>query len=95
MLKLSRNRITADLAMPKLEPFQFWGVIRAMGEEDNLRAWVDGVEDPIERAFLSATLDYTKWFVWGHPFIAAAQDALGISDQELRDLWLWGASIKA
>lgn len=95
MLQLSRDRIVADRAMPNLEPFQFWGVIRTMGEESNLRAWVDNVEDPTERAFLSATLDYTKWFEWGHPFIDAAQEALGISDEELRDLWLWAASVKA
>lgn len=94
-MQLSKSQIAADMVMPDLEPFQFWGAIRAIGEDENLRAWVAGTEDPVERAFLSATVDYTKWFEWNHPFIKAAQVALGIEDDELRDLWLWAASIRA
>ena len=87
--------IEYEKPMPRLEPFQFWGVIRSIGEEENLRNWINSIEDPVERAFLSATLDFTKWFEWGHPFISAAQQALNIDDQELKDLWLWGASVEA
>ncbi len=94
MLQLSKSQIAADRAMPNLEPFQFWGAIRAIGEDENLRDWVTGTEDPVERAFLSATLDYAKWFEWDHPLIKAAQAALDINDDELRDLWLWAASIQ-
>ena len=77
---------------PNLEPDQFWGVLRATGYEQPLRAWIAGIEDPVQRAFVSAKLEFAKYFERDHPLIEDAGLALGIAETELDDLWQYGAS---
>lgn len=77
--------------LPNLEPDQFWGVLRATGYEQPLRDWIATIADPAERGFVSAKLEFAKFFERDHPLIEAAQVALGISDGELDALWQYGA----
>ncbi|HWJ89106.1 MAG TPA: hypothetical protein VNS12_13645 [Pelagibacterium sp.] len=77
---------------PNLEPDQFWGVLRATGYEQPLRAWIDAIEDPVQRGFVSAKLEFAKHFERDHPLIEEARLALDIPELELDDLWKYGAS---
>ena len=76
---------------PNLEPDQFWGVLRATGYEQPLLDWIAGIEDPVQRAFVSAKLEFAKYFERDHPLIEEAILALGITTTELDDLWKFGA----
>lgn len=77
---------------PNLEPDQFWGVLRATGYEQPLRAWIEAIEDPVHRGFISAKLEFAKHFERDHPLIEEARLALGIPEVEMDDLWKYGAS---
>lgn len=77
---------------PNLEPDQFWGVLRATGYEQPLRDWIAAIEDPIQRGFVSAKLEFAKYFERDHPLVEEARLALGVSELELDDLWKFGAS---
>ena len=77
---------------PNLEPDQFWGVLRATGYEQPLRDWIAAIEDPIQRGFVSAKLEFAKHFERDHPLIEEARLALGIDETELDDLWKFGAN---
>lgn len=77
---------------PDLEPDQFWGVLRATGYEQPLRDWIAAIEDPIQRGFVSAKLEFAKYFERDHPLVEEARLALGVSEIELDDLWKFGAS---
>ncbi len=72
---------------PNLEPDQFWGVLRATGYEQPLLDWIAGIEDPVQRAFVSAKLEFAKYFERDHPLIEEARLALGLTETELDDLW--------
>ncbi len=77
---------------PDLEPDEFWGVLRATGYEQPLRDWIAAIEDPIQRGFVSAKLEFAKYFERDHPLVEEARLALGVSEIELDDLWKFGAS---
>ncbi|WMT90173.1 hypothetical protein [Pelagibacterium sp. H642] len=77
---------------PNLEPDQFWGVLRATDYEQPLLDWIAAIEDPVQRAFVSAKLEFAKYFERDHPLIEDARVALGIPKAELDDLWKFGAS---
>lgn len=94
-----RNPHTA----PHLEPDQFWFVVRASGYYQELLDWVDKHKhptindeenpdyDPVFWAGASSKLEYAKFFERDHPLVEAAREALGISPEELDDLWRFGA----
>jgi hypothetical protein len=84
---------------PNLEPDQFWFVVRASGHEQELRDWVASLNDPespnhdpMAWAVASAKLDFAKFFERDHPLVEAARHALGMTAQQLDDLWKFAAS---
>ena len=84
---------------PNLEPDQFWFVVRASGHEQELRDWVASLNnpeslnyDPMAWAVASAKLDFAKFFERDHPLVEAAREALGMTTQQLDDLWKFAAS---
>lgn len=84
--------------LPNLEPDQFWFVVRAAGYHETLLAWVAALNDPesptydpVEWAQASAKLEYAKHFERDHPLVEAARLALGMTPEELDDLWLYAA----
>lgn len=83
---------------PNLEPDQFWFVVRASGHEQELRDWVASLNDPgspnhdpMAWAVASAKLDFAKFFERDHPLVEAARQALGMSVEQLDDLWKYAA----
>lgn len=77
-------------AFPNLQPDQFWGVLRATGLEQGVRDWIETIEDPVTRGFVSAKLEFATFFERDHPLIEEARVALGMSGVELDALWLLG-----
>lgn len=84
---------------PNLEPDQFWFVVRLTGHEQELRDWVASLNDPLSPnydpvawAAASAKLDFAKYFERDHPLVEAAREALGMSVEQLDDLWKYAAS---
>ena len=83
---------------PDLEPDQFWFGLRVSGHEDDLRAWVDSLNDPespeydpVAWAAASAKLEFAKYFERDHPLVEAARQAIGMSEVELDALWQYAA----
>lgn len=76
-----------------LKPYQFWGAVRATGNEPALRDWVTAIGDPVQEGIASAMLEFSLEFRRDHPLIEAARLHLEMSEQELNDLWLWGLTL--
>lgn len=76
-----------------LKPYQFWGAVRALGYEQDLKDWVATIVDPVERGIASAMLEYSLEFRRDHQLMAAARLALGMTESELDSLWLWGLTL--
>lgn len=76
-----------------LKPYQFWGAVRATDHEQDLKDWVATIEDPMQRGIASAMMEFSLEFRRDHPLMEAARVALGMSEQELNDLWLWGLTL--
>lgn len=76
-----------------LKPYQFWGAVRALGHEQDLKDWVAVIADPVQRGIASAMLEFSLEFRRDHPLIDAARVHLGMTETELDDLWLWGLTL--
>jgi hypothetical protein len=92
------GRVSAP-RLPNLEPDQFWFGLRVAGHEAALRDWLGTLNDPespaydpVSWAVASAKLEYAKYFERDHPLVEMASAALGLSSEELDDLWLFAAS---
>lgn len=79
----------AEPGLPNLEPDQFWAIVKGTGREVELHAWVAGIADPMQRGYVEAKLQYAKFFERNHPLIEDARVALGMSVEELDDLWCY------
>lgn len=88
---------------PNLEPDQFWAAVKFFGFEATLLAWVDSLkptdlESPTyepDLAFwsmVSAKLERAKFFERDHPMIEGARQALGLTEQQLDNMWMWALS---
>lgn len=82
-----------------LEPDQFWFILRVSGYEEALKTWIANLNDPdnenynpVEWAQVSSKLEFAKFFERENPLIEYAREALGISEDELDALWLYGQS---
>lgn len=79
---------------PNLEPDQFWFAVRLSGHEQDLLDWVASLKDspdPLLWAAASSKLEYAKFFERDHPFVEAAREAIGMTEQELDALWSYAA----
>lgn len=56
-------------------------------------AYVDGIADPTQQALARVALDDTTEWRRDSPFLAAAATALGLTDQQLDDLFVAAAAI--
>lgn len=101
---MSYLRAPDDLPrLPHLEPDQFWFILRASGQEQQLLTWVASLNDPgteadpnpdyspVDWAQISAKLQFAKFFERDHPMIEGAVLALGLSPSELDALWQYVA----
>jgi hypothetical protein len=85
--------------LPNLEPDQFWFALRFFGYDQALHAWIDAFKNPESPAYdlaawavISAKVEFAKYFERDHPFVEEARAALGLSAEQLDDMWLYGAA---
>lgn len=85
--------------LPDLLPDQFWFGLRLAGYEQDVRAWVTGMNDPessdynpVAWAAASAKLEYASFFERNHPLVEAAREHLGLTAEQLDDLWAYAAA---
>jgi hypothetical protein len=60
---------------------------------DDVLAYVDGITDPTQQALARVALDDTTEWRRDSPFLATAAAALGLTDQQLDDLFVAAAAI--
>jgi hypothetical protein len=66
--------------------------MRATGHEAEVRAWIDTIEDPVSKAFVSAQLDFEAEYNRDDPIMEEARVAIGITGEQLDTLWTWALS---
>lgn len=64
------------------------------GKWADVLAFVDGIEDPTEKALAEVALNDTQTWRRDSPFLASATEALGLSEAEVDDLFIEAAKIK-
>lgn len=74
-------------------------MVRASGNDQPLLDWVAALNDPespdyspVAWAAASAKLEYATFFERDHPLVEAARSHLGLSAEQLDDLWMYAAS---
>jgi hypothetical protein len=78
--------------LPDLQPYQFRAMLKLSGREADLLSFIAGLEEPA-RSVASAKLEYTLVFRRDHDLVEQARQALGMSSDELDDLWGQAAAI--
>lgn len=89
---LSPEQVRA--AMPALTSRQFWLAANAIGiSESIVLAQVETIEAPAERDALRIEVAKTSDFSRVHPAVDDLSGLLGITPEQLDDLWIWGAQL--
>jgi len=77
-----------NMLLVPLKPYQFWGVTRAYGFEQPIKDFVDAIPDSVQRGIASAMLEFSLEFRRDHPLIEQARQAIGMTDEQLDQLWI-------
>lgn len=78
--------------LPSLEPWQFFAMLDLSGKRADLEAFIDAMQEPA-RTVAKAKLERSLVFYRDNDLVLAAQQALGLSTQELDGLWLQAKSL--
>lgn len=78
--------------MPSLEPWQFFAMLDLSGKRADLEAFIDAMDEPA-KTVAKAKLERSLVFYRDNDLVLAAQQALGLSTQELDGLWLQARSL--
>lgn len=78
--------------LPNLQPYQFFAMLELSGFKSALDAFVDGLPSP-QNVIARAKLDRTLVFRRDNDLVLAAQQTLGLTDQQLDALWLQASAI--
>lgn len=78
--------------LPDLAPYQFRAMLKLSGKQDVLYAFIAALPEPA-RTVAQSKLEYSLVFKRDNDLVAAAKQALGLSDAELDGLWTQAFSI--
>ena len=78
--------------LPNLQPYQFFAMLELSGFKSALDAFVEGLPSP-QNVIARAKLDRTLVFRRDNDLVLAAQQTLGLTDQQLDALWLQASAI--
>jgi hypothetical protein len=78
--------------LPDLLPYQFRAMLALSGKQSALDAYVAGLPDP-QKTIAQAKLDYSLVFQRDNSLVLAAQQALGLTNDQLDALWKQAAAI--
>lgn len=76
-----------------LEPYQFFSMLELSGKKTALNNFIDSLPAPAN-VIARNKLEHTKVFERNNDLVLQAQQALGLSDQELDALWAQAAAIQ-
>ena len=74
------------IEIPSLQPYQFFAVLELSGKKDALYDFINNLPIP-NNVVAKAKLEHTLSFNRNDPLVLSAQQALGLSEQELDNLW--------
>jgi hypothetical protein len=102
LVEMTPEEIDAHLNPPPAPPYVPQQVTRAQGKAALIQAglwgdvedYVDGIEDPTEKALALVALNDTTHWQRTSPFLNAAAAALGLTDEQLDDLFRQAAKIE-
>ena len=78
--------------LPDLQPFQFRAMLAISGHAGALDAYIASLPDP-QKTIAQAKLDYSLTFQRKNELVLAAQQALGLTDDQLNALWAQAQAI--
>lgn len=79
-------------AVPDLAPWQFRAMLKLSGKESDLIAFLDAMPEPA-KTVAKAKLEYTLVFQRQNDLVLAAQQAMGLTEQQLDALWTQALSL--
>lgn len=79
--------------LPDLAPFQFRAMLKLSGKQDDLYAFIEALPEP-DKTIAQSKLEYSLVFKRDNSLVIAAQDALGLSTEQLDALWLQAYGIE-
>jgi len=82
----------ADAPLPDLAPYQFFSMLELSGKKAALDAFINALPAPAN-IVARAKLDRSLVFHRDNDLVLAAQQALGLTDQQLDTLWLQAAAL--
>jgi len=82
----------ATAAYPDLLPYQFRAILALSGHQTALDDYIAGLADPA-KTIAQAKLDYSLSFQRDNELVLAAQQALGLTDDQLNALWAQARAI--
>ena len=84
--------IAPPTPLPDLEPWRFFAMLDLSGKRPALEAFIDGLPEP-DKNVARNKLERSLTFLRGNDLVLAAQQALGLTDEQLDTLWLQASSL--
>lgn len=85
------NALPSD-TLPDLQPYQFWAVLELSGYKNALDNYVNGLHGQA-KVIARAKLDKAVTFRRDNELVEAARIAIGLTDEQLDQLWEQAAAI--
>lgn len=80
------------VTLPDLAPWQFRAMLKLSGKENDLIVFLDAMAEPT-KTVAKAKLEYTLVFQRENDLVLAAQQAMGLTEQQLDALWTQALSL--
>lgn len=90
--KVTRTWAVSKLPLPDLQPYQFFSMLEISGKKTALDAFINALPPPAN-IVARAKLDRSLVFRRDNDLVLAAQQALGLTDEQLDTLWAQAAAI--
>ena len=89
---VTRTWAVAKAPLPELEPYQFFAMLDLSGKAAALNAFIDALPSP-QNIVARRKLEKALAFHRDNDLVLAAQQALGLTDEQLDALWLQAAAL--
>lgn len=76
----------SPVKLPDLAPYQFRAMLKLSGKQDALYSFIEALPEP-QKTIAQSKLEYSLTFKRDNDLVAAAKQALGLTDAELDTLW--------
>lgn len=78
--------VASPATLPDLAPWQFFAMLELSGKKPDLDAFIEALPEP-DKIVAKAKLDKSLTFQRDNDLVLAAQQAVGLTDEALDDLW--------